>query len=231
MKDSLYPLKRIQTIIRVAPTTEWSQSQHKLAISGKRGYRTLGKETLTFYNCWIWRKKKYLQNVSACKTDPDLKLKKKLLWAYHRPPHTHKRGGSGPTYLPGTSPERAKRCVSNCSRRRRARGGGWPAPELWPRGAGPWLGWWQPRLTGHPCLRLLSTLLVTSRASLSSKFDSQSVTAAELMNGLQWGRFVSSQGGSSSQRSSNHRWIPAVPEGALLRPQPTSALTLWKSVR
>lgn len=75
MKDSLYPLKRIQTIIRVAPTTKWSQSQHKLAISGKRGYRTLGKETLTFYNCWIWRKKKYLQNVSACKTDPDLKLK------------------------------------------------------------------------------------------------------------------------------------------------------------
>lgn len=42
------------------------------------------------------------------------------------------------------------------------------------------------------------------------------------------GRFVSSQGSSSS--SSNHRWIPAVPRGALLRPQPTSALPVWKSV-
>lgn len=93
MKDSLYPLKRIQTIIRVAPTTEWSQSQHKLAISGKRGYRTLGKETLTFYNCWIWRKKKYLQNVSACKTDPDMKLKKKVTVSLSQAStHPQKRG-------------------------------------------------------------------------------------------------------------------------------------------
>lgn len=56
---------------------------------------------------------------------------------------------------------------SNCSRRRKARAGGWPESKPGPTGAGPWLGGWQPMLWGHPCWKLQSPLLVTSRASLS----------------------------------------------------------------